>query len=750
MSLDKILARIKEKDVAEEIENEINNLELDKEFLESQNRKLERENERLSNGTSPSILERYQKSNKNLTEKNKALTEQMNKLKRKKSPNLAHLSEDEIGVYKRMLDDFNGMERNIEMVFPGRNHPIFVRFFELANKYPNRSFIVTGLTDAINEQIDLINFEIQTQEKNIDIWNQCDALAITNPDAWEEEVSDTEAYLYKITNPQVLTEKINKLKKDKAKVKDWFDLKNGINTIDTDIKIKNNLYYEIFNEFKRIFNFCKNVSGITQYKANVRVDGFNKADMYSALTRELEKQVGLCEEPNTHNFFYSNGEGRLVPYELNRQFLQYVNENTTFVKYGKKNQYKSGDIINSKVLFEEIPLYCNKVQYRNPNLVGFNNCFYDVVNGKIVHLNTQAPILPLKNTKTELYLHTEIEENPMQDIFENCFTEEDKRTLLAYIGCALYDKGYTQRQESLFIMGRGGTGKTTLTRAICSIFYSVGHQLVTKLTDNNQFGFSMFADSDVVVIDEIQSAPKEFAEKMKVISGGEALPVEKKHYDTISVPAENVPRIFFIGNNFSKKFYEASDNPGVKRRILIIIPTKPIQSLGYKWNDLISDSSKQWLVKNATEEYVKQGLHKVSVPIGTYNDYNEEKDKSKGYLDENKIIERVELCTFPEEYFIKEHFDVVRLDNGSLDRDEFVKYSVFHDFITKCINDNMLESTVKQGVAQSFIPHVKKALNLPEGYRTNIIDREVVFRGVKAKSIEAIKYISQKKGDIDD
>ena len=118
----------------------------------------------------------------------------------------------------------------------------------------------------------------------------------------------------------------------------------------------------------------------------------------------------------------------------------------------------------------------------------------------------------------------------------------------------------------------------------------------------------------------------------------------------------------------------------------------------------------------------------------------------KGYLDEDKIIERVEICTFPEEHFIKKHFDVVMVD-GNLDRDEFVKYEVFHDFIDKCISDNMLESTVKKGVAQSFIPHVKKALNLPERYTTKVVDGEIVFRGVKAKTIEAIKYISQKKGD---
>ena len=33
----------------------------------------------------------------------------------------------------------------------------------------------------------------------------------------------------------------------------------------------------------------------------------------------------------------------------------------------------------------------------------------------------------------------EIEDNPMKRIFNECFTEIDRKTLLAYIGCALFD-----------------------------------------------------------------------------------------------------------------------------------------------------------------------------------------------------------------------------------------------------------------------------------------------------------------------
>ena len=1062
-----LIDKLLDDELDDEVKKQIENLKLDNERLEAKNKSLKKKNERLLNGAAPSILNTYRKSNENLREKNVELNDKLKRLKRKQGSHLAHLNPQQVGVYSRMINDFQGMERNIPMTFPGVDHPIFNRFFELANKYPNRAFIVKGLNDAIQEEKDLINFEIKTQKKNIDIWLKCDELVNKYPDTWKDEVSDIEAYLYQVTTPDELDKKIDKLEKDKLKVDEWFKLSENIqkSPIKNQVEIKNNLYYDIFNEFKRIFAFCKNVGSVTQYKANIKVNGFNKEDMYSALTRELEKQVGLCEEPYTHNFFYSNGEGRLIPYELNKQFQQYINENTTFVKHSKnQTQYKNGDIINSKVLFEQIPLYCNKVQYRNSDLVGFNNCFYNVVTGEIINLNPQIPILPLKNTSTELYLddgNNEIEMNPMKDIFYQCFTEKDRKALLAYIGCALYDKGYTQRQESLYIMGKGGTGKgldinewlptpngwtkmkdikvgdelfdeqgnictvtlksqihnidcyritfengfslivdkehrwlsktegekehkvrnteemyqhmktinrkrnsfyyaietnkplqlnnkdllippytlgawlgdgnandgriinkkddnqiiqeikndgfktkrhtyndddtrvqiyglrpklqeinvlnnkhipiqylrgsyeqrlsllqgimdtdgsidkrgsceiiwaskqmikelrellfslgiksninekqvqlegwdepriyyrlyfktrlpvfrlkrkkdripdyplrktqytryikkiepvdsiptqciqvdspnhlflatkefipthnSTITRAISSIFYSVGHQLVTKLTDNNEFGFSMFADSDVVVIDEIQAAKKEFADKMKNISGGQALPVEKKHFDTISVPAENVPRVFLIGNNFSKKFYEQSDGAGVKRRILIVIPTKPIQSLGYQWKDLISDSSKQWLVQQATKEYLEQGLHKKAIPIQTISD--EEKD------------DRLEMCTFPERFFIRKHFEVARLDTGGIDNGESIEYNLFHDFIINQIDNCMLEKTIKKGVAQTFIHHVKEALNLSGNYNTSSVHGKIIFPGIVPKTVEAIDFCRNK------
>ena len=179
-------------------------------------------------------------------------------------------------------------------------------------------------------------------------------------------------------------------------------------------------------------------------------------------------------------------------------------------------------------------------------------------------------------------------------------------------------------------------------RAICEIFYTWESQLVTKLSDE-RFGFSMFADNDIVIVDEIQSAKKDFAEVLKNISTGSNMAIEKKGVDTINLPAKNVPRIIFIGNEFPKNLYYASAGEGVFRRMLCIIPTQRIQDCGFTWDDLTTQSSKQWLVQQATLEYIKQELNKQDKPIAAVSDAEKEA--------------RLEMCTYPEHHFIKKHFE---------------------------------------------------------------------------------------------
>lgn len=732
--------------------------------VEQENADLKHKNSLLQMAKSESIAEQYRKSNKNLKSKNKKLNKVLKIVKRQKTQ-LAHLSEEQLGVYKRMLDDYNSSEVKTIGKFPNEDHPIFNHFYELANQYPNRSFLVRSIQENIKEKKQLVDYEIKTQEKNIEILNHCTEMQELYPDTWEDEVNDEELKLYQVTTIDTLQKKIEQLEKNKNEIDKWILVKNNIHyrPYKTEKEIKNNLFYDIMHEFDRLFDFCTNVRGINTYKGNIYVSGLSDKHIHSALAIEMQKQLGLCSEYYSRNFFFSNGEGRLIPFKEDRNVLNYIQNNTTFIKAGKNNQYLNGNIIDSDDLYKKVPKFVSKVQHRNSELVGFNNVFYNIKEGKIEKLNPQAPVLPLKNTKTELYLSekydsdiikkdedgnivfddntgevciieeniVEIEDNAMKHIFDECFTKQDKKALLAYLGCCLYDKGYTQRQESIFLMSKGNVGKTTFVRAICEIFYNWESQLVTKLSDE-RFGFSMFADNDIVIIDEIQSAKKDFAEVLKNLSTGSNMAIEKKGIDTINLPAENVPRVFFIGNEFSKSLYYASSGEGVFRRLLCITPTKPIQSLGYNWSELITQSCKQWLVQQATIEYMRQGLHLKDKPIDCISDSEKEM--------------RLEMCTFPEKHFIKEHFQMAYLDDGQIDDAETLYYEDFHNFIISEINNHLLEKTIQNGNNQTFSQTVKDVFNLKElNYHMKTDDKgKLYFTGIIPKTDKAIEFLENK------
>ena len=183
---------------------------------------MRRKNQILQIEKSESKAEQFRKSNKNLKERNKKLTHKIDKLLEKRRTNLSHLSREELGVYNRMLTDFESMQSNQKVVFPGANHPIFNRFFELANKYPNRDFIVTSLRKKVDEKINLIKFEIKTQRHNIDLIHKCEEMIDKYPDTWEEEVDKKMADLYRVTTVDDIEEKIEQLTEDIDEVDKWF------------------------------------------------------------------------------------------------------------------------------------------------------------------------------------------------------------------------------------------------------------------------------------------------------------------------------------------------------------------------------------------------------------------------------------------------------------------------------------------------------------------------------------------------
>ena len=163
--IEEILKNAEENGIGDEVREEI-------EKMNYENKELKQKNKNLQTMKSNSMAERYRKSNENLKEKNKELNKTLKYLKKKRT-DLSHLTDEQLGVYKRLLDDYNSSEVKSIGKFPERKHPIFNHFNELANQYPNRKFLVSTMRQKLDKRKELVDFEIKTQEKNIAILENC-------------------------------------------------------------------------------------------------------------------------------------------------------------------------------------------------------------------------------------------------------------------------------------------------------------------------------------------------------------------------------------------------------------------------------------------------------------------------------------------------------------------------------------------------------------------------------------------------
>lgn len=634
---------------------------------------------------------------------------------------------------RRKEEDFLNLGKTKNKRCPEPHHIVLSRFYELLDDYSNKHYVKVALKNMLNNDIKKKKTRINILQREIDFYNQLEADKIEDPE-WKNKYNASDIKRAENINTITNTKEIEKLEDDIKYIKEWQKIPKEIppNKSDEDNQIGNNDYLAIIKEFSNIYNGISNLVMPYLYNSTIEVPSFKNVDLLEGLAKELESKIGLCVESSTQEFYYNDGNGRFIPYTYDPILMSHIRQNTTFMKPNGAN--RQGTIINSKDLFEKLPQWISTSRTKNQDLVGFNNCFYNVPKGEIQHKEINIPLLPLRNTKTELYLDEKIDGGAMEHIFKECFTEEDREALLAYLGCCLYDKGYTQRQESIFLLSLGGLGKSTFVKALCEIFYSSGSQIVKKLSDE-KFGLSMFADNDCIVVDEIQGANEDFVEILKTISTGGDLAVEKKNKDTINIPAEVVPRCWFVGNQFPKKVYESAGGEGVFRRILVITPKKSIVDLGYIWQDLITDECKQWLVQQATKTYVKLELDK--------------KSKSIDVISPEEKMDRIEKCTYPEQYFIKKHFHITYDDvTGRPDeRIDYVAVSDMHKFIYDEICDNMIEPTIRRDNDQTFIIELKKALGIESHMKAGRRDgRDVKLYGVEPTTEKANEYFDEIDG----
>lgn len=143
---------------------------------------------------------------------------------------------------------------------------------------------------------------------------------------------------------------------------------------------------------------------------------------------------------------------------------------------------------------------------------------------------------------------------------------KDIVVLQEYMGYCLYKKN--NAQKGLFILGKGGEGKSLLGKIFCDILGDTvldGDSLVDML--GKQFGLGNLINKLVIYDDELSELElKDSATFKKLISGGK-INSEKKYKDPISV--ESCCKIFACGNHMLKA--KTKDTHAFKRRLLIMV-----------------------------------------------------------------------------------------------------------------------------------------------------------------------------------
>ena len=195
-------------------------------------------------------------------------------------------------------------------------------------------------------------------------------------------------------------------------------------------------------------------------------------------------------------------------------------------------------------------------------------------------MDPRFPRLPLKNCRINFVYNCDLrkrENNPLKTVFEECMTPQTREIIFKYFGRALFEQGYTHSQDVLFLMGKGGLGKTKFMEILGKIFDKKETISTDTLTPDNKFAFSSLPRADFLIMDEITNAQKHFVEKFKEMTGGsETISVEMKGKNPINLPSSLVPRMVGIGNNLIYDLYDKFCGDAVVRRFCIIFLKRSI------------------------------------------------------------------------------------------------------------------------------------------------------------------------------
>ena len=291
----------------------------------------------------------------------------------------------------------------------------------------------------------------------------------------------------------------------------------------------------------------------------------------------LEKHFGLRYNPKNGQYYISNGEGMYVLFDQSNLNITYAALRDKFkAQYydAEKGKVVREDLIFSKGSFYGIAdEYCIVESESEQNIISFPNCCYDSKTKVIHQFDYRLPRLPMKSCNVNFVFDRDLtgQGGAIEEILNYCFDEDSKDKIFQYYGRALFEKGFTETQEVLLVMGKGNVGKTTFFNTISKIFNKVPTLSASTFHPNNEFAFGELPGCDFFVMDEVTSSKKGFVDTVKEYTGGsDSLLCNKKYKTPIHLDSEYIPRCIMTGNALPKHVYTESAGSGVLRRFPII------------------------------------------------------------------------------------------------------------------------------------------------------------------------------------
>ena len=444
--------------------------------------------------------------------------------------------------------------------------------------------------------------------------------------------------------------------------------------------------------------------------------GFDDNHERKLITTEiLEKHFNLLQNPKNKTFYISNGQGLMITFSADNDSYIYIPLRKKFrQRVKKKDSTPVYNIIWSRPDFYKLGhQYCSHLEEPESFLVSFNNCFYNAKTKTIYELDYRFPRLPMKRSKQNFIFDQDLTNKggALEKVMDYCFEERDRSIIFKYLGRALFERGYTQHQEILMFLGKGGTGKTTFATALSKIFDNVSAMSADKMDSSNKFAFSQLPNTDFIVMDEITNAQANFVEMMKLMSNGaEALPIELKNQNTFNLPAEYIPMMVAIGNTLIPSLYKKFAGAAAARRFCILFLKHSM--LEAKLIEVDEDGNEIRGAYSQEELFEPQCIEWLIQQIILHYDPHE-----RHLLTEKEANARADMAACPEKWVIENHVEIMRDPNNTNtvsqgDESPRMLAEELLGLVQDKVEEYMLEKTIKKRDDSKFLALLRDAFNI--------------------------------------